>query len=146
LYRPGRRDSYLRATIDEAIAANPYGYGEDDPEEAARGPCADFEEGGHAEGPAHVQDDVPTDSASTPSVIPPTIRDARERFGPITLDAALKVFRRWLSLKDDGPVLVVLAAIAANLMHGDPLWLMLVGASSGGKTEILVAAARLWGV
>ena len=39
-----------------------------------------------------------------------------------------------------------LATIAANLLPGDPLWLMLVGASSGGKTEVLIAATRLAGV
>lgn len=146
LYRPEKRDSYLRATIDKAIAANPYGYAENDPEEAAQGPRFEFDDDGPAEGAAQAEGDAPPDSDVTSSAIPTTIRDARERFAPLTLDAVLKVFRRWLYLKDDGPVLVVLATVAANLMHGDPLWLMLVGASSGGKTEILVAAARLWGV
>jgi hypothetical protein len=37
---------------------------------------------------------------------------------------------------------VVLGAYAANLLPSDPVWLMLVGASSGGKTEMLNALAR----
>jgi hypothetical protein len=52
-------------------------------------------------------------------------------------------FKKWLYLGDVGPVLVVLATIAANRMHGDPLWLMVVGASAGGKTEILNASSGL---
>jgi hypothetical protein len=39
--------------------------------------------------------------------------------------------------------MVVLGAIAANLMAGDPVWLMLVGPSGGGKTEILRALGSL---
>jgi hypothetical protein len=53
-------------------------------------------------------------------------------------------FGRWLHLTDLVPLLVALAAVAANLfLEGDPVWLLLVGASGGGKTEILRAMSGL---
>lgn len=47
------------------------------------------------------------------------------------------VFRRWLYLPDLGPLYVLLGAIAANKLEGDPVWLLLVGPPGGGKTELL---------
>lgn len=71
------------------------------------------------------------------------IRAAAAVYESRTIGEVVATFQKWLYLGDTGPVLVVLATIAANLMPGDPLWLMLVGASSGGKTEILNASSRL---
>jgi hypothetical protein len=51
----------------------------------------------------------------------------------------LDAFRQWLYLPDPGALNITLAAVAANRMSGDPVWLLLVAASSSGKTEILVA-------
>lgn len=59
------------------------------------------------------------------------------------LDATVKVFRRWLHLTDTAPLLATAAALVANLAEGDPVWLMLVGAPSTGKTELLSASAGL---
>src|SRR3954453_9157449 len=56
------------------------------------------------------------------------------------------VFKRWLHLPDPDIVLVVLAAVAANMMDGDPVWLLIVGQPGGGKTELLQAIAGLPGV
>lgn len=143
LFRPQKRDSYLRATIDEAIAANPRGFGEEDG-------AAHASDQGENQEPAKSNEVSPStvgDGASSACDVQlATIQDARQRFTPMTLADVLAVFRRWLYLEDSAPVLVVLATIAANLMPGDPLWLMLVGASSGGKTEVLVAASRLAGL
>jgi Bifunctional DNA primase/polymerase, N-terminal/Primase C terminal 1 (PriCT-1) len=52
-------------------------------------------------------------------------------------------FRRWLHLPDAGAICVALATVVANRLPGDPVWLLLVGASSSGKTEVLVSLAGL---
>jgi hypothetical protein len=64
---------------------------------------------------------------------------------PVSLTQAQAVFRRWLHLDDDdmAPMLVVAATIVANLSDGDPVWLLIVGPPSGGKTEILMSCAGL---
>ena len=59
---------------------------------------------------------------------------------PIALDAALAVFKKWLHIDDPAPVLAVAAAVIANLAAGEPVWLLIVGPPSGGKTEILSPA------
>lgn len=56
---------------------------------------------------------------------------------PCALPDVLAAFDRWLYLEDKGIVLVVLGTVAANFMGGDPVWFMLVSASSSGKTEAL---------
>ncbi|MGH9014568.1 MAG: hypothetical protein ACRDZ1_11610 [Acidimicrobiia bacterium] len=56
---------------------------------------------------------------------------------PITLDELVETFRRYLYLPDTLPLCVVLAAVAANRLPGDPVWLLLVGPPSSGKTELL---------
>jgi hypothetical protein len=55
----------------------------------------------------------------------------------------VETFNRWLYLEDSGIICVTLASILANYFKSDPQWLMLVGASSGGKTELMNAAAGL---
>ena len=59
------------------------------------------------------------------------------------LSDALAVFRRWLHLNDSAPVLTTAAAVVANVGAGDPVWFLLVGPPSGGKTEILSSCAAL---
>jgi hypothetical protein len=51
----------------------------------------------------------------------------------------LAVFSVCLHLPHTGAVEIMLGAYAANLLRGDPVWLMLVGPPSSGKTEILGA-------
>lgn len=63
--------------------------------------------------------------------------------GSATIAEVLEVFHRWLYLPDEGSVYVPLGAVAANLMDGDPVWVMVVGPPSGGKTESIVAIATL---
>jgi DeoR-like helix-turn-helix domain len=62
---------------------------------------------------------------------------------PTPLDELLAAFHRWLFLPDPGLIYALLGTVAANRMAGDPVWLMLVGASSSGKTEGLLSLARL---
>ncbi len=59
------------------------------------------------------------------------------------LQAAIAAFRKYLDLPDPGPLLVVLATVAANRIDGDPVWLLQVGPPSSGKTEILQSATAL---
>lgn len=60
-----------------------------------------------------------------------------------TLKDIEPIFKKWLYLNDLGAVYVTLATIAANRVEGDPLWVMLVGGSGWGKTEILRSTVGL---
>lgn len=59
------------------------------------------------------------------------------------LGDVVATFERNLYLPDPGVVYVTLATVAANRLDGDPSWTILVGPSSGGKTEVLNAVAGL---
>jgi hypothetical protein len=52
-------------------------------------------------------------------------------------------FQKWLYLPTMEPVWVLLGAIAANRLPGEPVWLMIVGASGGGKSELIRACNGL---
>jgi hypothetical protein len=68
---------------------------------------------------------------------------SRKRRSNVQPDAPLArvvlSFERWLYLPDTSPLLALLGTVAANLLPGDPLWLMLVSPPGGGKTELLNA-------
>jgi hypothetical protein len=53
------------------------------------------------------------------------------------LAALLDALRGYLHLDDDGHVLFALAVAVSAKLDGDPLWAMIIGPSSGGKTETL---------
>jgi len=78
-----------------------------------------------------------------PAAAPSSARSREVTAAPMSLPDALAVFGRWLHLDDEAPVLAVAAAMVANLADGDPVWLLVVGPPSGGKTEILQACAPL---
>jgi hypothetical protein len=59
------------------------------------------------------------------------------------LAALVKTFRDRLHLPDLGALYATLGAVAANWMRGDPIWLLLVGPPSSGKTELVGALAKL---
>lgn len=59
------------------------------------------------------------------------------------LNEVLTVFRRWLYFPDPGIVEIALAAVAANRIRGDPVWLLLTGPPSSGKTETLISLLGL---
>jgi hypothetical protein len=46
---------------------------------------------------------------------------------PVPLSDALGTFRKRLHMNDVGPVLIVAAAVVANLADGDPVWVLIVG-------------------
>ena len=60
-----------------------------------------------------------------------------------SLTQLYEVFKRWLLLKDPYLVEVVLASVVANLLGGDPLWLLIVAPPSSAKTEIIRALSRV---
>jgi hypothetical protein len=92
--------------------------------------------------PPAVVEPVETVAATIPSGSVPGDRGAGDA-KPVPLAEALSTFRRWLHLDDAAPVLAVAAAVVANLAEGDPVWLLVVGPPSGGKTEILSATMPL---
>lgn len=53
------------------------------------------------------------------------------------LDETLSCFKTWLHMPDTGMVEVALATYVANRLAGDPVWMLLNGAPSSGKTETL---------
>ena len=59
------------------------------------------------------------------------------------LDRCLGVYREWLDLPNTDPVVAAIGGVAANLMPGDPLWLMLVGPPGSGKTEVIAPVGGL---
>lgn len=59
------------------------------------------------------------------------------------LTEAIDVFGRWLHLSDPAPVLVTAAIVVANNTPGDPVWGLLVGPPSNGKTEIIQSTGTL---
>ena len=61
----------------------------------------------------------------------------------MTIDELLDVFRSNLYLPDPAPVEVVVGAMVANLLPGDPVWLLLVGPPASGKTEILSSLSQV---
>jgi hypothetical protein len=68
------------------------------------------------------------------------MRAAQQRHA---LDGCVRTFRKWLHLPDVGAVHVALGNVAANLLPGDPAWLLVVGPPSCGKTEVVGAFAGL---
>lgn len=59
---------------------------------------------------------------------------------PITLGQAHQVFKRWLGDDyDDGTLDAMLAAVAAERLDGDPIWLLIISGSGNAKTETVQA-------
>jgi hypothetical protein len=63
--------------------------------------------------------------------------------GHRALDECIVTFQKWLHLPDPKIVTMVAAAVAANLIDGDPLWLLIVGPPGSGKTEAISPLAEL---
>ena len=62
---------------------------------------------------------------------------------PDLASGVVDLFRSTMHLPDPSIVYAVLGAVAANRLPGDPLWLLLVGPPSSGKTETLDALCEL---
>lgn len=59
------------------------------------------------------------------------------------LDRVVDHFQETMWLPDPGIVYLVLATVAANRLSGDPVWLLVIGPPSSGKTEALGALSDL---
>jgi hypothetical protein len=71
----------------------------------------------------------------------------RDDVPPVTMAEVEEVYARWLFDPDPVPTRATHAAYAANAeLDGDPVWLNLVGGSGWGKTERIMAQARMPGV
>ncbi|MEJ7569986.1 MAG: bifunctional DNA primase/polymerase [Gaiellaceae bacterium] len=80
---------------------------------------------------------------STIAADPETAIPVTTVHAPLPLDDVVATFRKHLHLPDPGALYIAFATVAANRMPGDPVWLLLVAASSSGKTEILFSLAGL---
>jgi hypothetical protein len=63
----------------------------------------------------------------------------------VTLTDVEATFARHFHLEDYGVVHAVLAVVVANSLPGDPVWALVVGPSSSGKTEPLMATLDIPG-
>jgi len=61
----------------------------------------------------------------------------------MTLAELHALFQAWLLLPSPEPIDVALATVLANRLAAEPLWIMLVGSPSSGKTEIITALRGL---
>lgn len=55
------------------------------------------------------------------------------------LDTLKQKFKEWLYFEDEGIIYTLAATKLSHQLPGDPLWLMIIGPSSGGKSELLKA-------
>ncbi|MBN1546015.1 MAG: hypothetical protein JW902_05075, partial [Syntrophaceae bacterium] len=52
-----------------------------------------------------------------------------------------EVTRKWLLIKDEAVIDVIIASIVANMLESDPLWMSVIAPPSSAKTELLRATA-----
>ncbi len=62
---------------------------------------------------------------------------------PIDLADIVYLFQSTMWLPDPGIVYLVLGTVAANRLPGDPVWLLVIGPPSSGKTEVLDSLSLL---
>ena len=63
--------------------------------------------------------------------------------GTVTLTEVVEAFEDRLELSDPDPLFAMLGTKAALALPGDPVWLLVIDGSSGGKTEMLMPLAAL---
>lgn len=94
--------------------------------------------------PGRAFDEAESEKQLTPDEIRHEIRhECAQLSAPQSLQQVKDTYRKWLHIEDDGLIEVVLGTVAANLMDGDPVWLMVIDRSGGGKTEHIQPLAAL---
>jgi hypothetical protein len=89
-------------------------------------------------------DEAEPERELSPDEVRRTMREAAAQLSePRTLQQVKEAYGKWLHFEDDGLIEIVLATVAANLMDGDPVWLMVIDRSGGGKTETIQPLAAL---
>lgn len=65
------------------------------------------------------------------------IKERKEDLKPISFKELVKSYREFLYIDDITPIKIVLATVLANRLKHDPVWMFLVGAPSGSKSELI---------
>ncbi len=58
---------------------------------------------------------------------------------PLTREALIKEYQKWLHLRNDEPLAIMFGACFANRLQGDPLWIFMVAPPGGMKSELLMS-------
>jgi hypothetical protein len=140
-----------RAVIGSAVGltSNAQTVAAIDRELVARNGKPHDEDNPHGDVPTPTDADAPEDGTDPLTILERRSADLDEhRTVPpppaaAELGRCIDVYRRWLHLTDAHQVVAALGAVAANLLPGDPLWLLFVGAPGSGKTETIHPFAAL---
>lgn len=69
-----------------------------------------------------------------------------EKRNPIPFNELEKIIGKWLLIKDKGIIKVTTGTVIANKLQGDPVWLFIVAASGGTKTELIRGLNKIDGI
>ncbi len=73
-------------------------------------------------------------------------KDIPDKRSAISYADLEQVVSKWLLIKDKGLLRVLLASVVANKLQGDPVWLFIVAAPGGTKTELIRGLNKIGGV
>ena len=65
------------------------------------------------------------------------VRERKEDLKPISFGDLIKCYKEFLYIEDTTPIKILLATVFANRLKHDPVWMFLVGAPSGSKSELI---------
>ena len=65
---------------------------------------------------------------------------------PISFEELERRVNRWLLIQDKSLLKVILGAVVANKLEGDPVWMFIVAAPGGTKTELIRGLAKIEGI
>lgn len=69
-----------------------------------------------------------------------------EKIGPISYADLEAVMSKWLLIRDIGLLRIVLAAVIANKLNADPVWIFIVAAPGATKTEFIRGLNKIDGI